>query len=388
MAKKNPFTLLTVDPSSSRAARLVLQGRTLDVTRAVSRDQAEKLRENGERAREKKDTRNLYLMREGGEYFLCLDLDTHFNLIIASFTVIFASSASASSLTKSELERRQASFAARKTLLRSNPSLFISKTRLSVRNLPTWVSERGLKRLAIHAVREFELEVKKGTRAALSLDELETGSPDIIGLDGEKSAGLDSKFKNSKAKRGNSKGRATGVKQSKVVRQQDRVDPLTGKGKSKGYGFLELETHADALRVLRWSNNNKGANRLLWGWWEDELAELVKRTKEQVSKGAIGRKEGDKYTASSQEDLEARVKKLEIKLKEFKDHHQDASVKDGRTLHVEFSIENITVVKRRFDKAATHAGATEKSMSKRNVSTSHPREATSLGLSDSDCPSA
>ena len=50
----------------SRAARLVLQGRTLDVTRAVSRVQAEKLRETGERAREKQDTRNLYLMREGG----------------------------------------------------------------------------------------------------------------------------------------------------------------------------------------------------------------------------------------------------------------------------------------------------------------------------------
>jgi nucleolar protein 4 len=65
-AKKNPFTLLTLDPSSSRAARLVLQGRTLDVTRAVSRDRAETLRETGERARERKDKRNLYLMREGG----------------------------------------------------------------------------------------------------------------------------------------------------------------------------------------------------------------------------------------------------------------------------------------------------------------------------------
>ena len=65
-SKKNPFSLLTVDPSSSRVARLVLQGRALDVTRAVSREQAEKLREAGQRLREKEDSRNLYLMREGG----------------------------------------------------------------------------------------------------------------------------------------------------------------------------------------------------------------------------------------------------------------------------------------------------------------------------------
>ena len=65
-SKKNPFSLLTLDPSSSRVARLVLQGRALDVTRAVSREQAEKMREAGQRLREKEDSRNLYLMREGG----------------------------------------------------------------------------------------------------------------------------------------------------------------------------------------------------------------------------------------------------------------------------------------------------------------------------------
>ena len=32
------------------------------------------------------------------------------------------------------------------------------------------------------------------------------------------------------------------VRQAKIVRQADRVDTLTGKGRSKGYGFLELRT--------------------------------------------------------------------------------------------------------------------------------------------------
>lgn len=64
------MSLLTPDPSASLAKRLVLHGRTLAVARAVKRDEAERLREEGERSREKADKRNLYLMREGGTYIL------------------------------------------------------------------------------------------------------------------------------------------------------------------------------------------------------------------------------------------------------------------------------------------------------------------------------
>lgn len=66
--KTNPFklpSLLTPDPSSSLARTLVLHGRTLDLSRAVTRDEAGKLKDAGERAREKADKRNLYLLREG-----------------------------------------------------------------------------------------------------------------------------------------------------------------------------------------------------------------------------------------------------------------------------------------------------------------------------------
>ena len=69
--KKNPFKLpsiLTPDPSSSLAQSLVMHGRTLDITRAVTREEAGHLRELGEKQREKQDKRNLYLMREGGAY--------------------------------------------------------------------------------------------------------------------------------------------------------------------------------------------------------------------------------------------------------------------------------------------------------------------------------
>jgi hypothetical protein len=74
--KKNPFamaSMLTPDPSAASAQSLVLHGRTLDVVHAVTREEAGKLKEAGEKAREKADKRNLYLLREGGEskLFFC-----------------------------------------------------------------------------------------------------------------------------------------------------------------------------------------------------------------------------------------------------------------------------------------------------------------------------
>jgi len=57
-------------------------------------------------------------------------------------------------------------------------------------------------------------------------------------------------------------GRRTRGRQAKIVRQMERVDPMTGKGRSKTYGFLEMNTHADVLRVLRWTNNHPGVGRV------------------------------------------------------------------------------------------------------------------------------
>lgn len=67
----NPFaapSILTVDPSSSLAANLVMHGRVLDVEFAVTREEAAKLKDESDRRKEKVDKRNTYLMREGGEF--------------------------------------------------------------------------------------------------------------------------------------------------------------------------------------------------------------------------------------------------------------------------------------------------------------------------------
>lgn len=75
-------SILTPDPSALSAQSLVLHGRTLDVVQAVTRDEAGKLKEAGEKAREKADKRNMYLLREGGEparIFLLLPMDLNFS---------------------------------------------------------------------------------------------------------------------------------------------------------------------------------------------------------------------------------------------------------------------------------------------------------------------
>jgi nucleolar protein 4 len=241
-------------------------------------------------------------------------------------------------MAEAEIEKRQASFNARRTILRSNPSLYISKTRLSIRQLPLYVTDRTLKRLGIHAVRIFNDEVAAGEREALSRAEEmdETLSPSIEGK---------------KKKRGE---RDTVVVQSKIVRQVDRVDPGTGLGKSKGYGFLEMRTHKDALKVLRWANNNPDLGPLLYDWHKVETEELLERTKKQVAAikegaGVVKAKDGDADTEApvpnsktkTKEDLvelEGMVRNLEQRVRET----GDKSLR-GKTLIIEFSVENVQV---------------------------------------------
>lgn len=240
-------------------------------------------------------------------------------IMLTSPPVVFPNSPAAQSLPEAEVEKRQASFNARRTLLRSNPSLYISKTRLSIRQLPLFVTDRGLKRLGINAIRDFDAEVEASTREGLSRAEEtdETLSPAIAA-------------RKEKKKRGE---RETAVIQSKVVRQSEKLDPLTGQGRSKGYGFLEMRSHQDALKVLRWANNNKDVGALFGDWWKAELQEILDRTKATLVKAREEKK-------ADVEELEARVKRLESRVAE---KGTENGMRGGKTLMIEFSIENVQV---------------------------------------------
>lgn len=241
-------------------------------------------------------------------------------VLILILPVILPNSPLAQDLAPADLERRTNSYNARRALLKSNPSLFISRTRLSVRQIPIFVTERVLKRLALHAVRAFEAEVKEGKKNGLTPDELVDPPPVAEGDDEEHQAGK-------KQKRYS--GRSTGVKQAKIVRQQDRVDPITGKGRSKGYGFIEMNKHSDALRLLRWANCNSGIGPLLEQWYKEEMGDLLKAEKEK------GEKEKD-----------------DAKINRMREETENGPAKRGGkvTLIVEFSIENVQVVQRRSKK--------------------------------------
>jgi nucleolar protein 4 len=246
----------------------------------------------------------------------------------------------AENLTPAEVERRTSSFNARRALLKSNPSLFISKTRLSVRQIPIFVTERMLKRLTTYAIKAFNTEVKQSARSPLSADELadppatkpeeEASQPAKTKAKAKEEAEDDDDEADGEAKKKSKKrfaGRDTGVKQTKIVRQAERVDPLTGKGRSKGYGFVELHRHSDALRVLRWANNNAAVGPLLEAWWTDELAHLLKM---------------ERAKAEGERD-EARIKRLKEEIA-----NEGRGKKAGKgSLIVEFSIENVEVVQRR-----------------------------------------
>jgi nucleolar protein 4 len=139
--------------------------------------------------------------------------------------------------------------------------------------MPTFVTERMLKRLATHAMQTFDNDVAAGSRTGLSEEELARDEP-VSGADESRKKG----------------GPTPRVRQAKIIRQADRVDPLTGKGRSKGYGFLELREHADALRVLRWTNNNLDVPPLLAEWWPAELQAEKKGADPHVRRGSQRRR--------------------------------------------------------------------------------------------------
>lgn len=229
-----------------------------------------------------------------------------------------------------------ASFDARKGQLKSNPALYVSKTRLAIRQIPLITTERTLKRLANHAIRVFEQEVKSGARQPLTSDELRE---DVVEDNANPNDDAPKKSaKGDKKKRGE---RETKIRQSKIVRQSDRVDAVTGKGKSRGYGFLELHKHADALRVLRWVNNNPDVGTLLDEWWQVELSELAASLE-----ATLKAPKGKEIEGESKEDIGTRLKRVREELDRLKAGDSKAAKK---TLAVEFSIENAQVVRRRND---------------------------------------
>ena len=205
------------------AGRFTLEGRVLQVTRAVDRTEAMRLTVVGNSLRNvrDKDKRRLYLLSEG---------------TIPSNSPLY------DKLAPSDIKMREDSAKQRQTLTKSNPTLHLSLTRLSVRNLPRNLTSKDLKALAREAVVGFASDVKAGIRQQLSKEELSRGGDELKEAERARKA----------------KGKGI-VKQAKIVfegREGAKVAEGSGAGRSRGYGFIEYTSHRWALMGLRWLNGH------------------------------------------------------------------------------------------------------------------------------------
>ncbi|KAH9823670.1 nucleolar protein fibrillarin NOP77 (RRM superfamily) [Teratosphaeria destructans] len=261
-------TSILQNEDADPTGQYTLDGRVLQVSRAVDKSEASRLNEEGAASRRKRneDKRRLYLLSEG---------------------TISTKSPLWDKLSPSERTMREASAKQRKNLIEANPSLHLSLTRLSVRNIPRSIGSKELKQLAREAVVGFATDVKNGVRERISKEELARGGEEMQEAEA--------------ARRRAGKGV---VRQAKVVFEGasgSKVGEESGAGRSRGYGFIEYYTHRSALMGLRWLNGHA----------------VGYSVKEKTGKGKL-----------SQDDIQDRKKRL----------------------IVEFAIENAQVVQRRGDR--------------------------------------
>lgn len=253
--------------ASDPTGQYTLDGRVLQISRALSKTEASKREAEGSKKRDvrDRDKRRLYLLSEG---------------------TIPRGSKLYETLAPTEINVREASAKQRQKLIKSNPSLHLSLTRLSVRNIPRGVSSKDLKALAREAVVGFAKDVKAGMRQALSKEEL--------------SRGADIMREAEKLRKQQGKGI---VKQATIVfegREGAKVPEKSGAGRSRGYGFIEYVSHRNALMGLRWLNGHAvkpsgeepgDKTKRLIVEFAIENAQVVSRRREREAKEQLTRPE-------------------------------------------------------------------------------------------------
>ncbi|KAG6540867.1 hypothetical protein Mapa_017741 [Marchantia paleacea] len=158
---------------------LMVKGRVINVSLAVDRDAARDIAKDASKKKDEEDRRNLALGKEG---------------------FIQEGTPAAEGVSKKDLQKRQMLEYEKSTKLRS-PNFHVSRTRLSVHNVPKGFTEKALKKLFIEAVK---------SRA--------------------------------------SKQQPV-IKQVKILRDEET-------GKARGTAFVEFTEHQHALVALRVLNNN------------------------------------------------------------------------------------------------------------------------------------
>jgi nucleolar protein 4 len=253
--------------------RYTIDGRVLQVARAVNKREATKLEEEGVSRRlvRDKDKRRLYLLNEG---------------TIPSNSPLYKK------LSPSEIKMREESYKQREAFIKKNPALHLSLTRLSIRNIPRHITSKDLKQLARQAVVGFATDVKAEKRQPLSKEEQQRSRETMKELD--------------YLRKTNKQGI---VRQAKIVyetREGTKVPEKGGGGRSRGYGFIEYYTHRHALMGLRWlnchaveipanpDNEERDKKKRLIVEFAIENAQVIKRRNELQAREKEKAKEGPK----------------------------------------------------------------------------------------------
>ncbi|KAM7223615.1 hypothetical protein V8F06_001089 [Rhypophila decipiens] len=233
----------TVDPEG----KYTMDGRILQVSHAVSKEDAARLEAEGMNKKDK-DKRRLFLLSEGQ---------------------IPASSPLFKLLSPTEIRIRETSAKQRKKMIQGNPSLHLSLTRLALRNIPHHMTSKDLKALAREAVVGFAKDVKEGKRQPISKEENARGGQEA----------KDAEHQRREKKKGV-------VKQAKIVFETTTGTKVNDEkdGKSRGYGFIEYSSHRWALMGLRWLNghalkNSEGKTQRLIVEFAIENVNVVARRK-------------------------------------------------------------------------------------------------------------
>jgi len=328
---------LLEDTSSDPSGHYTLDGRVLQISRAVDRSESKRLSLAGSSLREErdKDKRRLYLLSEG---------------TVSSNSPLYCQ------LSPTEIKIRQDSAKQRQALIRSNPSLHLSLTRLSVRNLPRVVTSKDLKELARRAVVGFATDVKAGKRQPLSKEEVARGG------DASKEA--------ERARKAKGKGI---VKQAKIVfegLEGTKVQEKSGAGRSRGYGFIEYTSHRWALMGLRWLNGHAVGPQ--FGQSQQKAVASEGRKKRLMTEFAI---ENAQVVARRQErESNAReTSRKAIQRRKVEETLQPSSGKVGETL---MKTTSTIGWKRKRASGAESAGSTSKPAS---TDTSKPADVVELG---------
>ncbi|KAJ1661480.1 RNA recognition motif-containing protein, partial [Coemansia sp. RSA 25] len=237
--KRNKSVLLQEASSSlDSSSQFTLDGRVLSVVKGVDRKTAHDLATEGLQKRKSKDNRSVYLLKEG---------------------IIFPDTPAAAHMAPTDLEHHVKEYGVRKNQIYKNPNLYMSKTRLTIHNIPRAVDDAALRSAAVSAVGKFKQEVKDKVRQPLSADEMAEGWD-----------------------------KRPHVSQAKIVRSSDRVDVASGKARSKGYGFIEFTTHAHALACLRFLNFRNTAQAFSKHLVDDdETDDVASKSAHKISRRSI-----------------------------------------------------------------------------------------------------